>query len=111
VVRFQKDDFIGRGGLVAARDQPQRSKLVGFVMKNGAVPHDGDAVVSGFVPVGRVTSSRLSPTMGKGFGFAWVPMELAEEGKIIHIRVDGRTYPAGVTMEPFYDPEGRRLRE
>jgi sarcosine oxidase subunit alpha len=110
VVRFDKDDFIGRGGLVAAREQPQRSKLVGFVMRNGAVPHDGDAVVSGFVPVGRVTSSRLSPTMGKGFGFAWVPMELAEEGKTIHIRVDGRTYPAGVTMEPFYDPDGKRLR-
>ena len=73
VVRMDKDDFIGRGGLAAAMDRPARSRLVGFVMQNGAVPHDGDAVVADMAPVGRVTSSRLSPTMGKGFGFCWVP--------------------------------------
>ena len=111
VVRFDKEDFIGRGALVAARDRPARNKLVGFVMRDSIVPHDGDAVVSGFAPIGRVTSSRLSPTLGKGFGFAWVPVELAEDGKLIHIRVDGRTVAADVTLEPFYDPEGRRLRE
>ena len=73
VVRMDKDDFIGRGGLAAAMDRPARSLLVGFVMNDGTVPHDGDAVVSDMAPVGRVTSSRLSPTMGKGFGTAGCP--------------------------------------
>ena len=110
VVRMDKDDFIGRGGLAAAMDRPSRSLLVGFVMQNGTVPHDGDAVVSDMAPVGRVTSSRLSPTMGKGFGYCWVPADMAEQGTTIHIRTDGVISPAEVRTEPFYDPEGKRLR-
>ena len=111
VVRMDKDDFIGRGGLTAAMDRPARSLLVGFVMNDGTVPHDGDAVVSDMAPVGRVTSSRLSPTMGKGFGYCWVPADLAKQGTTIHIRTDGVVSPAEVRTEPFYDPEGKRLRE
>ena len=111
VVRMDKDDFIGRGGLAAAMDRPARSLLVGFVMNDGTVPHDGDAVVSDMAPVGRVTSSRLSPTMGKGFGYCWVPADLAKQGTTIHIRTDGVVSPAEVRTEPFYDPEGKRLRE
>ena len=110
VVRMDKDDFIGRGGLAAAMERPAKSLLVGFVMQNGAVPHDGDAVVADMAPVGRVTSSRLSPTMGKGFGYCWVPADLAERGTTIHIRTDGVVSPAEVRTEPFYDPEGKRLR-
>ena len=111
VVRMDKDDFIGRGGLAAAMDRPARSRLVGFVMSDDTVPHDGDAVVADMAPVGRVTSSRLSPTMGRGFGFCWVPAGVAEQGTTIHIRTDGVVSPAEVRTEPFYDPEGRRLRE
>lgn len=62
-------------------------------------------------PVGRVTSSRMSPTLGKGFGLAWVPVDLAEEGREIRILVDGNSLPADVTLRPFYDAEGERLRE
>ncbi len=110
VVRFDKEDFIGRGGLAAAQERGAKNVLVGFVMQNGAVPDDGDPVVAGSTPVGRVTSSRLSPTLGKGFGFAVVPAEMAEEGKKVEIRVGRETYAANVTLQPFYDPEGKRLR-
>ena len=111
VVRFDKEDFIGRGGLVGIRERGLRNKLVGFVMRDGRVPEDGAPVVVDRAPVGRVTSSRLSPTMGKGFGLAWVPVDLAEEGREIRIQVDGKAMPANVTLQPVYDPEGKRLRE
>jgi sarcosine oxidase subunit alpha len=111
VVKLEKQDFIGRGALVAATERPGRTRLVGFVMNDGAVPYDGSPVVAGFAPIGKVTSSRLSPTTGKGFGLAWVPIELAEEGKPIHILVDGKTHEADVTLEPVYDPDGTKLRE
>ena len=110
-VRFDKDDFIGRSGLLAVQDRGLRNRLVGFVVRDGVVPEDGDPVVAGFAPVGRVTSARMSPTLGKGFGLAWVPVEMAEEGKLIHIRVGGRVLPADVTLRPVYDPDGKRLRE
>lgn len=110
-VRFDKEDFIGKSGLLAAKERGQRNQLVGFTMRDGRVPEDGDPVVAGDAPIGRVTSARLSPTLGKGFGLAWVPVELAEEGREIRIRVDGKDLPAQVTLQPLYDPEGKRLRE
>ena len=110
-VRFDKEDFIGRAGLVTARERGPRDRLVGFVMEDDMVPEDGVPVMSDDGPVGRVTSARLSPTLGRGFGLAWVPVELAEDGSPIGIRVDGRTTRATVRTEPVYDPGGRRLRE
>ena len=110
-VRFDKEDFIGRAGLVAASQRGARTKLVGFVMRDGRVPDDGDPVVVGESPVGKVTSARLSPSLGRGVGLAWVPAELAEEGHEIKIQVDGRALPAEVTLRAFYDNEGIRLRE
>ena len=109
-VKFDKEDFIGRGGIAAARDRGQRNKLVGFVMRDGTVPDDGDPIVVGDSPVGRVTSSRVSPTMGKGIGLAWVPLEMAREGTEVSVRIGKQNFTASVTLEPFYDPEGIRLR-
>jgi sarcosine oxidase subunit alpha len=111
VVKLDKEDFIGRGGLLGVSERGLRNKLVGFVMRDGRVPEDGDPVVLGQEPIGRVTSARLSPTLRKGFGLAWVPINLAQEGTEISIRVDGEDVPADVTLRPFYDPEGVRLRE
>ena len=110
VVRFDKEDFIGRGSLKLVSDRGLRNKLVGFVMRDGVVPEDADPVVVGRKPVGRVTSARLSPTMGKGFGLAWIPVELSEDGSDISILVNGKTLAAQVTLQPFYDPEGNQLR-
>ncbi len=110
VVRFDKEDFIGRAGLAAARDRGPRELLVGFVMDEPVVPSDGNAVTVDGFPVGRVTSSRLSPTTGQAFGLARVPASLAQDGHQIHVHIDGRDLPARVRLEPLYDPEGERLR-
>ena len=109
-VRFDKADFIGRGGLAVAAERGLQQRLVGFVMPGAAAPEDGTPVVSGGRPVGRVTSARLSPTLGRGFGLAYVPPELALEGATVEVMVEGRRVPATVTLEPVYDPEGQRLR-
>ena len=111
VVRFEKEDFIGKHALKAVQERGLRDKLVGFVMEGQAVPEDGVPVVSNGRPIGRVTSSRLSPTLSRGFGLAWVPTEFSEAGGEIHIQVSGRPMRARVIAEPFYDPEGKRLRE
>ncbi len=109
-VRFDKPDFIGRGGLAVAAGRGLQQRLVGFVMPGAVAPEDGAPVVSGGRPVGRVTSARLSPTLGRGFGLAWVPPRLAEEGASIEVLIGGRPATARVTLQPAYDPEGHRLR-
>jgi dimethylglycine dehydrogenase len=57
-----------------------------------------------------VTSARYSPVNRKAVGLAWVPVEKATEGSEISVRVKGRLVIARVTAQPFYDPEGARLR-
>ena len=109
-VRFDKEDFIGRGGLAVAAERGLQQRLVGFVVPVAAAPEDGTPVVKGGRPIGRVTSARLSPTLGQGFGLAWVPPELAVEGGSINVLIAGRPVAAAVTLEPVYDPEGHRLR-
>ncbi len=110
-VRFDKEDFIGRSALKAVQDRGLRDKLVGFVMDNGEIPADGVPIMKDGLPVGKVTSSRFSSTLGKGFGLAWVPADMAEDGTTLQIQVNGRTAPATVRDAPAYDPEGKRLRE
>lgn len=109
-VRFDKADFIGRGGLAVAADRGLQQRLVGFVLPVAAAPEDGTPVVSGGRPVGRVTSARISPALGRGFGLAYVPPRLAEEGAAIEVLIDHRPVTARVTLQPVYDPEGHRLR-
>ena len=109
-VRFDKEDFIGRGGLAVAAERGLQQRLVGFVMPGPAAPEDGTPVVKGGRPIGRVTSARLSPTLGRGFGLAYVPPEVAEEGSYIEVLIGGRPVSATVTLQPVYDPEGHRLR-
>ena len=109
-VRFDKPDFIGRGGLAVASDRGLQQRLVGFVLSVAAAPEDGTPVVSGGRPIGRVTSARISPTLCTGFGLAYVPPSLAVEGASIEVLIGGRPVSATITLEPVYDPEGSRLR-
>ena len=111
VARMQKDDFIGKQGLRAVQERGLRNSLVGFVMSDSVVPRDGDPVVADGQPIGRVTSCRYSHVLGKGIGLAWVPVSMAEEDTEIGVLVDGKPVAGRVVSQPFYDPDGGRLRE
>ena len=109
-IKMDKEDFVGRGGLSIALKRNRERTLVGFIMGEGVIADDGNAVVIDDRPVGWVTSSRFSPTLGRGFGMAWVPPQLAE-GRTIQIKVDGRLTDAELVFQPFYDPKGKKLRD
>ena len=111
VARMQKDDFIGKQGLRAVQERGLRNSLVGFVTSDSVVPRDGDPVVANGQPIGRVTSCRYSHVLGKGIGLAWVPVSMAEEDTEIGVLVDGKPVAGRVVSQPFYDPDGGRLRE
>ena len=110
-VRLAKKDFVGRGGLRAVVRRGPRQRLVGFVMDaSSPVPRDGSPIVHDGTPVGRVTSTRLSPSAGMPFGLAIVPAALAENGVRVDIPVAGELWAATVQLEPVYDPAGEKLR-
>jgi len=117
VVKWEKEDFVGRPSLLRLQGENGRNgdggrqRLVGFTVASAglAVP-EGSQVVAEGQTVGRVTSYRLSPTLGSGIGLAWVPETAATEGGEIRIAAPSGTVPASVTLRPFYDPEGSRVR-
>lgn len=108
--KFDKDDFLGRQTLENERAHGSLERLVGFTVVAGVPPAEGAAVVEGGRPVGRICSSRWSAVAQAGVGLAWVPTAYAEDGRLFDIACDGQRASARVTLKPFYDPEGKRLR-
>jgi sarcosine oxidase, subunit alpha len=111
IAKLDKDDFVGKWSLEHVQERGLHDMLVGFEMENGQVPPEGGQVVlEGTRPIGRITSARWSPELRKTIGMAWVPLELAEEGKSFLVTVNGGFERATVRLRPFFDPEGERLR-
>jgi len=110
IVKWDKDDFVGKWSLEYVRERGYRELLVGFEMTEPVVPPEGGQVVVEGRPAGRVTSARWSERLGKAVGLAWVPPELAEEDTWLQIKVADRLERAQVRLQPFFDPEGARLR-
>lgn len=109
VVKFSKEDFVGKSLLTQVRDQGLRQKLVGFICDR--LVQEGSAVVVNQKPVGRISSARMSPLRNQCVGLAWIPSEISSDGTQITILHEGRMIPAQVYQSPFYDPKGKRLRQ
>lgn len=114
LIKADRPDFIGRDAIAALAERGPRDVLAGFEMIGTAVPAEGAAVVRDGRPIGRVTSSKWSPTLGKAIGLAWLPAEDAVDDRPITVRLgtgrEGTTAPAVVRTSPFYDPAGERVR-
>ena len=110
VVKFNKDDFIGKRGLQSIQERGPRHKLVGFALRDSGMAEGGQAVVVNGQPAGRVASAAFSPTAGKCVGLAWVPVEVAGGTGPFQIRINGTDAQADVIDDAFYDPQGERLR-
>jgi sarcosine oxidase subunit alpha len=111
IVKFDKDDFVGKWALEHVRSRGPREQLVGFEMEDGRVPPEGgQVVIKDRRPVGRVTSARWSPELRRVIGMAWVPSELARDGAQFFVTIEGGFDKAFVRLRPFFDPDGERLR-
>lgn len=52
--------------------------------------------------LGCLTSGVLSPSLKKGIGLAYLPVEFAKAGTELQIEVRGKKFPAVVVKKPFY---------
>jgi glycine cleavage system aminomethyltransferase T len=110
VLKLDKDDFVGRRAAELVQERGVRERLVGFTLPSQTLPAEGAQVVVGGRPAGRVTSARVSERLGRTVGLAWVAPEHARDDAEITIRVGGVDVRAAVTLAPFYDAAGERLR-
>ena len=105
---------VGAVALKQTENQEGRFKLVGFKMENASrAPKDGSLIVDSSIK-GYVCIARTSFGLKESIGMALVDASMATEGTRLQIYEDeceGRHLYATVVPLPFYDPEGKRMRE
>jgi aminomethyltransferase len=86
--------------------RPVEQTLVKLEFIDESTPPEGSVLLVEGRFVGRLTSSRYSPVLGRGIGLAW----LRQDGGRFPDALDVGTTQARVVAAPFYDPEGARPR-
>ncbi len=117
-VKLDKSDFLGKPSLVRIQKRGVEQKLVGYEMlDSNIVPEEANQIVVpnpdrpiGLETIGRVTSSRYSPTLEKSLGLCWLPVDQSEPGTEFTVRIRGELHQGKVVPIPFYDPDGKRLK-
>jgi sarcosine oxidase subunit alpha len=113
-VKLDKDDFAGKPELVWQSEHDYHDRLVGIQPHDGSiVPPEASQIVEGTNEiVGRITSSRMSPTLGCSICLGLVAPRLSEPGTAVMVRLpDGKRIPAKVMEHhAHFDPEGTRQR-
>ena len=115
LVKLDKPDTIGLPELKAAYERTDLPILVGVQTDDPAiVPEEAAQIVDGDsnTILGRITSSRMSPTLGRSVCLAQVNPSLAAAGSSITVLLaDGRRITATVQEHHAHvDPEGARQR-
>jgi aminomethyltransferase len=102
ITKLDKGDFTGREALARQKEEGVRRRLVGFEVTERGIARDDQDVLVGGERVGRVTSGSPAPYLKKNIGMAYVPAEMANEGRELQIDVRGRAVAARVVATPFY---------
>ncbi|MEW5875848.1 MAG: glycine cleavage system aminomethyltransferase GcvT [Candidatus Zixiibacteriota bacterium] len=109
VVKPEKPiDFIGKSPVLAMKQAGPPRKLVGFAMREKAIPRPGcDISVSGSV-IGKVTSGTHAPSLDRGIGMGYVATPHAKVGTEIGLVIRGQSVPATVVKTPFVSNTSHR---
>jgi sarcosine oxidase subunit alpha len=114
MVKLDKPNFVGRPELLWQSQRGAATRLVGLQpVDAGIVPPEASQIVrDGKHIIGRVTSSRMSPTLGRSICLAVLRADASEVGSQVTILInDGRLVEAKVMEQAAHvDPDGRRLR-
>ncbi len=112
-IKLDKDDFAGKPELEWQAADGVQSRIVAIQpVDPTVVPEEASQILEGTDIVGRITSSRMSPTLGRSICLGVVADHLKEPGTILNVRLgNGETAKAAVMEHhAHFDPQGERLR-
>jgi 4-methylaminobutanoate oxidase (formaldehyde-forming) len=69
----------------------------------------GESILAGGVIVGRMTSGAYGHTIGAACGLGYVAAEAVAATRV-EVDCAGTRVPASLSLSPWYDPKGSRLR-
>jgi sarcosine oxidase subunit alpha len=105
-VKLDKPSFVGRNGVLRNSATPLRQRLAP-IRFDDRVPREGAALFDGGLPVGHLTSARISPVLGYGVGLGWLRSANGSFPDVVRCS-EGEV--GRVVSGAFYDPKGLRLR-
>jgi sarcosine oxidase subunit alpha len=113
-VKLDKEDFAGKPELTWQSGRDDYDRLVGIQPHDGSiVPPEASQIVEGKNRiVGRITSSRISPTLGRSICLGLVAPHLAHPGSTVTVQLPNGDRILARVMEhhAHFDPEGVRQR-
>jgi len=110
-VAFDKEEFIGRDAVLAARDDPPRRQLATLVVDaDDADVHGDEPIWRGDEIVGYVTSGGYGHYVERSIALGFVPRELRKDGERFEVEILGERRPVTLTIDPLLDPKGERMR-
>ena len=88
------------------RDAEPERRLVSVHAPDAVLWH-GESLLRDGERAGHITSAAIAPTLGGSAGLGRIrgPIDGAWE-----VEIGGEPSPCRVSLEPFYDPRGERLR-
>ena len=102
ITKFTKE-FVNHEALAKQKAEKPSRKLVAFELNERGIPRQGyDIVNAEGNKIGNVTSGTMSPSLGKGIGLGYVPLDSSKLGTEIFIQVRKKTIPATIVKLPFY---------
>lgn len=101
-VKLDKEYFIGKDVLVKQKEEGLNKKIIGFEMKDRAIPRHGYEVFVGNEKIGEVTTGYLSPSIKKNIGLALIDAKYSELGTTIFVKIRNKHNEAVVVSKKFY---------
>jgi glycine cleavage system T protein len=114
----KRDGFIGRDALLRQKERGVTRRLVHLALNDASkLLYHSEPIWRDGVLVGRITSGMFGHTIGKPLGMGYienggerVDASFVNGGRY-EIEVAGDRVPADATLQPFYDPANRRVRD
>ena len=102
-VALQKNEFLGKEALQKVKSEGIRQKLIRFILDVRGVPRPHYPILDakGDRVLGEVTSGSSSPTLRKGIGMGYVPIEHSKVGETLNIQIRNKLFPATIVKPPF----------
>lgn len=110
-VDLSKEWFLGKEVLRRVKERGPSRLLVGVAFDAlNPIPEPGAPVMVDDQEVGKVTSADHGWYVGKGLALAYVAPGVAAQGSRVEVATSLGPLEGTVHIEPFYDPQGSRLR-
>ncbi len=109
----QEADFIGKEALKRIADEGVSRKVVGIELDCDPLVgyiEDYLQVVDDGSQIGQVSSAFWSPRLKKNIGYALVPIEHADLGTRLTVRMETGEFEATVIEKPFIDPRKETVK-